>query len=160
MPGIPEILVLIILGIILFGPEQLPAVARKLARVYKYLSGVANGAKDSLVTQLGPEFKNLEVTDLHPKNLMQKYLTEAWQEIEDLREDLSEVRGELDSVRSANLTQNGAEPVEIIPAKYPGNWRKKPGQGRIIAAKKRNARRCRRNNLRLRSLPGFTRFPQ
>lgn len=160
MPGIPELLVLIILGIILFGPEQLPSLARKLARVYKYLSGIANGAKESIAMQFGPEFKNLNVADLHPKTLAQKYLAEALQEIEGLRGDLAEVRSELDAVRGTDGAQNSAEPVEIIPARYPSNWRKTPSQGRIFAAKKRNARRRRRDNLRLQSLSGFTRFPK
>lgn len=96
LPGASEIIVILVLGIILFGPEQLPELARKLARVYKYLLGIANGARDSIASQLGPEYADLKVTDLTPRNLAAKYLGEAMKEIEEVREDLAGVREDVD----------------------------------------------------------------
>lgn len=41
-----EIGVLIILGVLIFGPEKLPEFARKAARVTHYLKNIANSTRD------------------------------------------------------------------------------------------------------------------
>lgn len=87
-PG--EVLILVLLGIIVFGPEKLPEYARKAGRVVRYLREVANNAQTQLREQLGPEYADLELTDLHPKNMARKIL---------LSEDYAEVRRELVSLR-------------------------------------------------------------
>ena len=64
-PG--EIGVLIVLAIIIFGPEKLPEIARKVARVVNYLRHIANDAQSTLRRELGPEYADLDIRDLNPK---------------------------------------------------------------------------------------------
>lgn len=72
--NITEILVLGVLAVIIFGPEKLPEVARKAARVLNYLRNIANDAQGRLRQELGPEFADLELADLNPRAFVQKNL--------------------------------------------------------------------------------------
>jgi sec-independent protein translocase protein TatB len=72
--GAPELLVLVVIAVILFGPEKLPEFARKAARVIKYVRTMAGSAQDQLQKELGPEFSDLDVRDLNPRTFIQKHL--------------------------------------------------------------------------------------
>ncbi|QLQ16668.1 MAG: Sec-independent protein translocase subunit TatB [Micropruina sp.] len=61
-----EIVVLLLLAIVIFGPEKLPELARKTARVLNYVRGIANDARGQLRQELGPEFADLKLSDLNP----------------------------------------------------------------------------------------------
>ena len=69
-----EIVVLGVLAVIIFGPEKLPDLARKSARVLTYLRNIANDAQGRLRQELGPEFADLELADLNPRALVNKHL--------------------------------------------------------------------------------------
>ena len=69
-----EIVVLGVLAVIIFGPEKLPELARKSARVLSYLRNIANDAQGRLRQELGPEFADLELADLNPRALVTKHL--------------------------------------------------------------------------------------
>lgn len=72
--GAPEFLLLVVIAIVLFGPEKLPEFARKAARVIRYLRTVAGNAQTQLGRELGPEFQNLDMRDLNPRTFVQKHL--------------------------------------------------------------------------------------
>ncbi len=65
-----EIVILVILAVIIFGPEKLPGLARKAARVFNYVRNIANDAQGKLREELGPEFADLNLADLNPKSLV------------------------------------------------------------------------------------------
>ena len=69
-----EIVALVVLAVIIFGPEKLPGLARKTARVVNYLRDIANDARGQLREQLGPEFDDLDLSDLNPKTLINKHV--------------------------------------------------------------------------------------
>lgn len=95
--GIPEVLMVVILAVIMFGPEKIPELSRKAARVVFFLRGIANNAQDQLRAELGPEYADLDIRDLNPKTFVQKHLLEDLQgDIDEIRSDLSEVRSDLD----------------------------------------------------------------
>ena len=52
----PEFVLLLVLAVILFGPERLPDLARKAARLLRYLRTVAGSAQQQLSKELGPGF--------------------------------------------------------------------------------------------------------
>lgn len=72
--GAPEFLLLIVIAVILFGPERLPDLARKAARVVRYVRLMADNAQQQLRNELGPGFEDVDVRDLNPKTFIQKHL--------------------------------------------------------------------------------------
>ena len=110
---------LVLLAVLMFGPERIPPFARKAARVYKYLMGIASGAKDQLVGELGPEFADLSLADLNPKTFISKHLLDteeisAFREtIADTKLSLAETSKEL-AAASAGVTAAGAELVGVL----------------------------------------------
>ncbi|MVA76179.1 hypothetical protein GC722_09100 [Auraticoccus sp. F435] len=69
-----EIVLLIIVGILLFGPDKLPDLARKAARVVVYVRGIANNAQASIQNELGPGFEDFDIRD--PKGFIRKKINE------------------------------------------------------------------------------------
>ena len=90
----PEFALLLVLAVILFGPERLPDLARKAARLVQYLRTAAGSAQDQLTRELGPGFENLDFRDLNPKSFVQKHLlTDTI--VADVKAELSDVGGTL-----------------------------------------------------------------
>jgi sec-independent protein translocase protein TatB len=85
----PEFLLLLVLAVILFGPERLPDLARKAARVLRYLRTVAGSAQQQLSKELGPEFENVDFRDLNPKTFVQKHL------LDDVEPIIADVKSEV-----------------------------------------------------------------
>jgi sec-independent protein translocase protein TatB len=86
-----EIAVLLGLAVIIFGPEKLPELARKAARLLNYVRNIANDAQGKLRDELGPEFANLNLADLNPKSLMASTLFDPVKaEVEDIKGTLAD----------------------------------------------------------------------
>ncbi|BAK37307.1 Sec-independent protein translocase protein TatB [Microlunatus phosphovorus NM-1] len=89
--GAPELLVLAVLAVILFGPEKLPEFARKAARVINYVRTMAGSAQQQLKDELGPEFSDVDVRDLNPKTFIQKHLLDDVEPlVDDVKKELAE----------------------------------------------------------------------
>ncbi|MEV8630204.1 sec-independent translocase [Streptosporangium sp. NPDC051023] len=73
--GWPEIVALVVIALLVFGPEKLPQAAAQAGRTLRTLREMANNAKADLQTGLGPEFANFDPSDLNPKNFVRKHLT-------------------------------------------------------------------------------------
>ncbi len=80
-----EIGLLIVLAVVIFGPDKLPELARKAARVLNHLRMIGNDARSQLRRELGPEFDDLRLSDLNPKNFVSRHLLSG-EEVEDLRQ--------------------------------------------------------------------------
>ena len=70
----PEFLLLLVIAVVLFGPERLPDLARKAARVVQYVRTIAGTAQEQLTKELGPGFEDVDMRDLNPKTFIQKHL--------------------------------------------------------------------------------------
>lgn len=57
--GWSEILVLIVAGLFILGPERLPEAAAWLGKTMKQVRGFASGAREQLREEMGPEFEEL-----------------------------------------------------------------------------------------------------
>jgi sec-independent protein translocase protein TatB len=57
--GWGEFLVLIVAGLLILGPERLPSAAAWLGRTVRQVREYANGAREQLRSELGPEFDEL-----------------------------------------------------------------------------------------------------
>jgi sec-independent protein translocase protein TatB len=97
--NLSEIVVLAILAVIIFGPEKLPELARKTARVLNYLRNIANDAQGRLREELGPEFADLELTN--PRAMVQKHFFDPVQEqLEPVTSELAPLKAELEPVKA------------------------------------------------------------
>ena len=81
--GLPELLVIIVVAVIVFGPDRLPEFARQAGRLVRQVRQFTNSARDDIRSELGPEFANFELTDLDPRRAMRKYIQDAWDETDD-----------------------------------------------------------------------------
>lgn len=111
-----EIVILVILAVIIFGPEKLPGLARKAARVFNYIRNIANDAQGKLREELGPEFADLNLADLNPKSLMASTLLDPVNaEVADVKKTLTETAGELQSQVDGETAATDAEPEQAQP---------------------------------------------
>jgi sec-independent protein translocase protein TatB len=92
--GWGEIAVLLLIGLFVFGPDKLPRVARDAGRMLRQLRQMANGMRDDLRAELGPEIADLDIRDLHPKTFVRKALLED--DDESLFPSILDKRGRLD----------------------------------------------------------------
>ena len=72
-----KILVLGVIALVIFGPDQLPKMAAQAGRALRELRQLADGASRDLREGLGPEFSDFDVRDLHPGNFVRKHLFEG-----------------------------------------------------------------------------------
>jgi sec-independent protein translocase protein TatB len=79
--GWMEIGALVIIALLVFGPDKLPQAASQAGKTLRNLRRMANSARDDLRAGLGPEFKDFDPSDLNPKNFVRKHLLdddETW----------------------------------------------------------------------------------
>lgn len=72
--GLPEMLVLIVIAVIIFGPDKLPKVIQDTMAFVRKVRSFADNAKADIRKELGPEFKDFEFEDLNPKTFVRKNL--------------------------------------------------------------------------------------
>jgi sec-independent protein translocase protein TatB len=75
--GLPELAVIAIVAIFVFGPERLPELARQAGRAVRRAKQLADGARDQLRDELGPEYADLELRDLDPRAFIRKQIDAA-----------------------------------------------------------------------------------
>lgn len=107
----PEFALLLVLAVILFGPERLPDLARKAARLINFLRNTANNAQEQLTRELGPGFENLDFRDLNPRSFIQKNLLDN-SLIADVKAEIAGVGEVLDESRdSVRASIEGAKDI-------------------------------------------------
>jgi sec-independent protein translocase protein TatB len=74
--SITKLLVLAVIALVIFGPNELPRLARQAGRALRDLRQIAEGAKADLREGLGPEFQDFDFEDLNPRRFVQKHLFE------------------------------------------------------------------------------------
>jgi sec-independent protein translocase protein TatB len=79
--SIPKLLILALVGLMIFGPDQLPKIAAQAGKALRDLRRLAENAKSDLSDQLGPEFQDFDFNDLNPRAFVRKHL------LDDLNDD-------------------------------------------------------------------------
>ncbi|WP_431951028.1 sec-independent translocase [Actinacidiphila sp. bgisy167] len=72
--GALEVVALVILAVLVFGPDKLPKVIRDVMQFVRKVREFSDSAKADIRNELGPEFKDFEFEDLNPKNFVRKQL--------------------------------------------------------------------------------------
>ncbi|HET7355154.1 MAG TPA: sec-independent translocase [Nocardioidaceae bacterium] len=80
--GLPELAVIIVVAVVVFGPDRLPEFARQAGRLVRQLRQFTQSARDDIRNELGPEFANFELTDLDPRQAVRRHIVEAWSDSE------------------------------------------------------------------------------
>jgi sec-independent protein translocase protein TatB len=69
-----ELVTLVILAVLVFGPDKLPKVIQDVSRTIRKIREFSESAKQDIREELGPEFKDFEFEDLNPKTFIRKHL--------------------------------------------------------------------------------------
>ena len=85
--GLPELAVIAFFGVVLLGPDKLPDLARQLAHGIKTVKRMGDSVRDDLRSSLGDDYADLELRDLHPRELIRRQVEEALAEREDDLDD-------------------------------------------------------------------------
>ncbi|NUS72332.1 MAG: Sec-independent protein translocase subunit TatB [Corynebacteriales bacterium] len=104
-----EIGLLLVIALIIFGPDRLPELVRDALGLLRKVRGMAREASSGLREQLGPD---VELEDLHPKKFVQKHLFSD-DDLEDLRRPFTDV------AREINDPMPRQRSVEAKPAEKP-----------------------------------------
>ena len=71
-----EIVTLLVVALLVFGPDKLPSVARDAAAMLRQLRTMAKTARSQIKTELGPEFSDFDLDSLNPRTFVRKNLLE------------------------------------------------------------------------------------
>ncbi|MGW3285775.1 sec-independent translocase [Streptomyces sp. NPDC001002] len=106
-----ELVTLIVLAVLVFGPDKLPKVIQDVMRTVRKIREFSESAKEDIRQELGPEFKDFELEDLNPKTFIRKQLDNdelGLKEIRngfDLKKEMAEVT---DAVNSRDSDKSGS----------------------------------------------------
>jgi sec-independent protein translocase protein TatB len=69
-----ELVAIVLLAVIIFGPDKLPKLIQDVSRMIRKLREFSDNAREDIRKELGPEFKDFEFEDLNPKTFVRKNL--------------------------------------------------------------------------------------
>lgn len=70
--GVPEIGLILVLALLLFGPEKLPEIAKQAAGFVRTVRQMADNAKNDLGREMGQDFSDLNLKDLDPREIVRR----------------------------------------------------------------------------------------
>jgi sec-independent protein translocase protein TatB len=62
-----KLIIIAVIAVFLIGPDRLPGYAAQLARLVRSLRAMADGAKDRMREEMGPEFDEVDWKKLDPR---------------------------------------------------------------------------------------------
>ena len=81
--GLPELAVIVVVAVLVFGPDRLPEFGRQAGRFVRQVRQFTQAARDDIRAELGPGYSDFELTDLDPRRAARKYIQDAWDETDD-----------------------------------------------------------------------------
>ncbi|QDY78882.1 sec-independent translocase [Streptomyces qinzhouensis] len=113
--GVLELVALVVLAVLVFGPDKLPKVIQDVSRTIRKIRQFSDSAKQDIRDELGPDFKDFEFEDLNPKTFLRKQLDQH----DELRE-LKELGESFDFRKDLNDVADSVNGTEPEPAAVPG----------------------------------------
>ncbi|MFI8350160.1 sec-independent translocase [Streptomyces sp. NPDC085596] len=114
-----ELVTLIVLAVLVFGPDKLPKFIQDVTRTLRKIREFSDNAKHDIRSELGPEFKDFEFEDLNPKAFLRKQLDNDELGLKDIRStfDLKREMAELtDSVNGHDTAPALPGPTSSAPS--------------------------------------------
>ncbi|WP_201467546.1 twin-arginine translocase TatA/TatE family subunit [Janibacter melonis] len=99
-----EFIILIVLAVVILGPDRLPEYAQKLARFVVGARRMANDARGQLQDQLGPEYEDIDwrqydPRQYDPRRIVREALLEPIEDsVRDVREIGTSTRSDIDGL--------------------------------------------------------------
>ncbi|MFE0203439.1 sec-independent translocase [Streptomyces sp. NPDC058985] len=131
-----ELVALVVLAVLVFGPDKLPKVIQDVTRTIRKIREFSDSAKQDIRQELGPEFKDFEFEDLNPKTFIRKQMENdelGLKELRngfDLKKEMAEVTDavhgrDTESSSSGSASSSGSGGGRIDMSKKP-DMAKKP----------------------------------
>ena len=70
--GWPEIGLILVVALLLFGPEKLPELAKQAGGFVRTVRRMADNAKNDLGREMGEDFSDLNLRDLDPREIVRR----------------------------------------------------------------------------------------
>lgn len=81
--GFAELMVIAFVAVLVMGPDRIPGLAKQAGQLLRQVRRMATNARDELRSELGPEYADLELRDLDPRQIVRKHIAEAMAEDDD-----------------------------------------------------------------------------
>lgn len=75
--GVPEIAVIVVVALLVFGPEKLPELARQAGGFVRTVRQMADNAKNDIGREMGSDFKDLNLRDLDPREVVRRSIMDT-----------------------------------------------------------------------------------
>ncbi|MFJ8042930.1 sec-independent translocase [Kitasatospora sp. NPDC096147] len=119
-----EVVTLVVLAIVIFGPDKLPKLIQDVMGFIRKVRSFADNAKQDIRTELGPDFKDFDFEDLNPKTFVRKQVLGGgdgdplgFKEIRDGLDIKSVLNDEPAPNRAVTELTKSAPPVTLEPLK-------------------------------------------
>ncbi|MFB7656999.1 MULTISPECIES: sec-independent translocase [unclassified Streptomyces] len=128
-----ELVALVVLAVLVFGPDKLPKVIQDVTRTIRKIREFSDSAKQDIRQELGPEFKDFEFEDLNPKTFIRKQMENDELGLKELRNgfDLKKEMAEVTDAVHSRDTESSSSGSGSGSASSSGS-----GAGRIDMSKK------------------------
>jgi sec-independent protein translocase protein TatB len=117
--GSLELITLVVLAILVFGPDKLPKVIQDVSRTIRKIREFSESAKRDIREELGPEFKDFEFEDLNPKTFIRKQLQNDDLGLQEIRESL-DLKKEIRQLAEPDLPAPSSPSPGPVAAAKPG----------------------------------------
>ncbi|MFI2430797.1 sec-independent translocase [Streptomyces sp. NPDC018693] len=116
--GALELVTIIVLAVLVFGPDKLPKVIQDVTRTIRKIREFSESAKQDIRSELGPEFKDFEFEDLNPKTFIRKQLENEDLGLKELRNgfDLKKEMAEVTDAVHGRESDSSASPSSSSPS--------------------------------------------
>ncbi|MFF7158328.1 sec-independent translocase [Streptomyces sp. NPDC008139] len=124
-----ELVAIVVLAVLVFGPDKLPKVIQDTMNFIRKIREFSDSAKEDIRRELGPEFKDFEFEDLNPKTFIKKNLMSDSDMDElglkdirngfDFRKEMAEVTDAVNGVEPASAA-NGSSGAAGSSSGVPG----------------------------------------
>ncbi|MDX2525980.1 sec-independent translocase [Streptomyces europaeiscabiei] len=122
--GALEVVTLVVLAVLVFGPDKLPKVIQDVTRTIRKIREFSDSAKADIRSELGPEFKDFEFEDLNPKTFLRKQLDNDELGLKEIRSgfDLKKEMSDLtDAVHGRDSESSSTSSVAAIASGSDGS---------------------------------------
>ncbi|MEW2447685.1 sec-independent translocase [Streptomyces parvulus] len=124
-----ELVALVVLAVLVFGPDKLPKVIQDVTRTIRKIREFSDSAKQDIRQELGPEFKDFEFEDLNPKTFIRKQMENDELGLKELRNGF-DLKKEMAEVTDA---VHGRDPESSASSSTSSSG---SGRGRVDMSKK------------------------